>query len=55
MDKEKILKDFINRFCIPTIHGVQLDPEKFYSREQLKEKQGMVDWLKDFLNKLDNK
>ena len=54
MNKEDILKDFINKFCIPTIHGIQLDPEKYWGDdpENLKEKQEMVNWLKKILDKL---
>ena len=54
MKKEEILREFIEKFCIPTIHDVQLDPEKMWQDdpEKLKERQEMVNWLKELLDRL---
>ena len=56
MDKDTFLKEFIKKFCIPKIGGVEIDPEYYWKETPhlLTEKQMMVNWLKENLSKLTN-
>ncbi len=44
--EKKIIVGIIEKFLIPTIHGVQLDPEEYCEKKELEKNQGIVNFLK---------